>query len=209
MEKGAYWLLSSFINISMNRINNKSAKFLYDEIDARFQNKDITAVSAYINSLEFPLVVEESADRYAPSPTEREKTHLYQKSDTYLDDGTGRVSRGLRGLELLSKLCKGVNPADLFLFNNVIYASTPSAIKTATREKLIEIVVANLGMTYVIESIQTSHPKEVEEFYSLAYTIGYQVRSGTFESDDYKTRVLHLAKRLTYLSTIPNHRNRY
>lgn len=188
--------------------NNNYRRFHYDEIDSRFRTQDITEVAAFINGLTFPLNSDDGNTDYVPDTNERDKDQLYQKTDTYLDDGTGRVSRGLRGLELLSKLCRGVNPADLFLFNNVIYASSPSAIKEADRNKLIEIVIANLGMTYVVQSTMRTHAKETEEFMTLAYTIGYQVKSGIFNPDHYKTRVLRFAKKLTYLSTVANHRNR-
>lgn len=188
--------------------NDNFRRFRYDEIDSRFQTQSITEVAAFINSLTFPINADDVNTDYVPDTAEKDKNQLYQKTDTYLDDGTGRVSRGLRGLELLSKLCRGVNPADLFLFNNVIYASSPSAIKEANRDKLIEIVIANLGMTYVVQSTMGTHVKETEEFMALAYTIGYQVKSGTFNPDQYKTQVLRFAKKLTYLSTVVNNRNR-
>lgn len=169
----------------------------------------MTSIARFIDSLTFPLVSEGSTEPYVPEPIEQNRNQLYNHTDTYLDDGNGRISRGLRGLELLSKLCRGVNPADLFLFNNVIYQSSAPEIKSADRNKLIEIVIANLGMTFVINAAEKSFSKEVDEFKELSYKIGYAVKSGVFDPETYKSTVLRSAKKLTYMATVGRSRYRY
>lgn len=187
-------------------INLQSIRTKYGEIDHRFATGQMSAVVEYINSLTMPLVLDTGTDAYVPEPTEREQNELYNKTDTYLDDGTGRVSKGLRGLELLSKLCKGVNPQDLFLFSNVIYASSPHAVKTANRDGLINIVIANLGMTFVVQGAEAISPSEVMSFKNLCFVIGSDVKSGVLNPEKYKKRVLRYAKKLTLISTLSTQR---
>lgn len=168
----------------------------FEQIDQRFARGQLTAVFEYINSLQFPVNIESSNNGYVPEKPDNERNALYQNSDIYLDSGNGRVSTGLRGLELLSVLCKGVDPSNLFLFNNVIYSSNPRAVKTASRDELIQIIINNLGMTTIVQNAIPTAPNEVERFRLLCYAMGYEVRSGVFKKENYKNRVLIAAKRL-------------
>jgi len=168
----------------------------FEQIDQRFATGRLTSVIEYIDSLKFPLTISTADSGFVAEKPESERTALYQNSDIFLDSGDGRVSKGLRGLELLSRLCKGVDPANLFLFNNVIYSSNPRAVKAADREELISIIVNNLGMLNVLQNAEKIAPGEVEKFRTLCYTIGYEVRSGMFKQENYKSRVLISVKRL-------------
>ena len=168
----------------------------FEEIDQRFARGQLTAVIQYIDSIKFPVNITTSDNGYKAEKPQSERTALYQNSDVFLDSGDGRVSKGLRGLELLSRLCKGIPSSNLFMFNNVIYASTPNDVKNADRERLIEIVIANLGMFNIVQNAETIAPSEVEQFRTLCYTIGYEVRSGNFQKENYKNRVLRLTKKL-------------
>ena len=168
----------------------------YEQIDQRFATGQVLAVTEYINSIKFPVNITTSDDSYIPEKPESEQHALWQNSDVYLDSGEGRVSKGLRGLELLSRLCKGVAPDSLYLFSNVIYYSDAHAVKSASDERLIEIISANLGMNFIEAAAEPIAPGEVTKFKTLCKSIGYQVRSGVFKKEDYKTRVLQSAKKL-------------
>lgn len=168
----------------------------FEEIDQRFARGNMTAVIQYIDSIKFPVNITTSDNGYVAEKPASERTALYQNSDVFLDSGDGRVSKGLRGLELLSRLCRGVPQSNLFMFNNVIYASSPQAVKSANRDRLIEIVIANLGVAAIVENATPIAPGEVENFRTLCHTIGYDVRSGNFQKENYKSRVLRSTKKL-------------
>lgn len=172
----------------------------FEQLDQRFASGNMSAVIKYIDLLSFPLKISTSGDGYTVEPPESEQNQLYQNSDIYLDYGDGRVSRGLRGLELLSKLCKGVDPSDLFMFHNVIYSSTPARVKEASKEELIDIVTDNVGMRYIIDAVRVSPTADVVRFDSLCYTIGMEVKAGTFKRETYHNRMLGVTKKLTILA---------
>lgn len=174
----------------------------FELIDQRFAAGDMSAVTQYIDALQYPLVVKNSSSgSYIVDPPLSEQTQLYQNSDIYLDRGDGRVSRGLRGLELLSKVCKGVNPEDLFMFHNVIYASTPNRIKAASKLELIDIVTDNIGMRYLVDSARkTPTSEDLTKYESLCYRIGTEVKNGVFKRENYSKTMLLLTRRLAVIA---------
>lgn len=169
----------------------------FEEIDQRFVNQSVSAVVRYIDSLKFPVAISQSDNGYIPEKPKSERTALYQNSNVFLDSGDGRVSKGLRGLELLSRLCKGVPAQNLFLFNNVIYSSNPNAVKNANRDELIDIVINNLGLADVTANAVTVAPSLVNNFRDACYQIGYQVRSGNFQKENVESQMLIYAKKLS------------
>ncbi|BBA65498.1 hypothetical protein [Xanthomonas phage XacN1] len=169
----------------------------FEEIDQRFVNQSVSAVVKYIDSLKFPVAISQSDNGYVPEKPKAEQTALYQNSNIFLDSGNGRVSKGLRGLELLSRLCKGVPAQNLYLFNNVIYSSNPNAVKNANREELIDIVVENLGLTDVEANAVTVAPSLVAAFRNACFQIGYQVRSGVFQKENVESQMLVYGKKLS------------
>lgn len=168
----------------------------FEEIDQRFVNQSVSAVVKYIDSLKFPVSVSQSDNGYTPEKPKIEQTALYQNSNIFLDSGNGRVSKGLRGLELLSRLCKGVPSQNLFLFNNVIYTSNPNAVKNANRDELIAIVIDNLGLTDTVANAVLIAPTLVANFRNACYQIGYQVRSGNFQKENVESQMLVYGKKL-------------
>ncbi len=169
----------------------------FEEIDQRFVNQSVSAVVKYIDSLKFPVTISQSDNSYVPEKPKVEQTALYQNSNIFLDSGNGRVSKGLRGLELLSRLCKGVPSQNLFLFNNVIYSSNPNSVKNANRDELINIVIDNLGLTDTAANAIIIAPSLVENFRNSCYQIGYQVRSGVFQKETVESQMLVYGKKLT------------
>lgn len=168
----------------------------FEEIDQRFVNQSVSAVVKYIDSLQFPVAISQSDNSYVPEKPKSEQTALYQNSNIFLDSGNGRVSKGLRGLELLSRLCKGVPSQNLFLFSNVIYSSNPNAVKNANRDELIRIVIDNLGLTDAVNNAVIIAPTLVENFRTVCYQIGYQVRSGLFQKENVESQILVYGKKL-------------
>lgn len=176
---------------------NKRNRNVFQEIDSRFANQSITSVVNFIDSLKFPVNITEGSNPYVPEKPKIEQTALYQNSNVFLDQGQGRVSTGLRGLELLSRMCKGVPYENLFLFNNVIYSSSPNEVLNADREGLIQIVINNLGLADTVINATPVAPDLVARFRNACYQIGYQVRSGTFQKENVQNQMLVYGKKLT------------
>lgn len=180
---------------SLELIRNRT---VFEEIDHRFVNESVTSVARYIDTLRFPIVVSQSqTGSYMPDKPKFEQMALYQNADIYADSGNGRVSDGLRGLELLSRTCKGIPIDNLFMFNNTIHSSSADQVKNASDDQLIQIVIDNLGLTFIMSNAKKVSPSLVEEFRTVCYRIGYQVRSGTFQKEPIQSTVLMYAKKLT------------
>jgi hypothetical protein len=118
----------------------------------------------------------------------------YQYSDILKDRGAGRISSGLKSLDLLSILCSGATPSNLFLFDNVIYSGNVSQIKSATDSELIDIVIANLGMELIVFNLPDT---TTFAFKAKCLNIGKDVKVGYFEISTYNTYILSETKRLT------------
>lgn len=120
----------------------------------------------------------------------------YNYSNILTDGGSGRVSSGLKSLELLSILCSGTEISNLFLFDNVIYVGTVNQFKTYNDDKLTELVIANLGMELIVSELADS---TVEAFRSKCLLMGKDVKVGVFSPDTYRKYIISECKRLTRL----------
>lgn len=125
---------------------------------------------------------------------ERNAKHAdYSYSNILKDYGKGRISDGLKSLELLSTLCSGVNHNDMFLFDRKTYYGTVYDIKNGTQQDLQKIILLNLGMYECI----TNLPIHVTKDYTkLIDEIGSHVKDGTFDINKYRTYILKESKRL-------------
>ena len=124
----------------------------------------------------------------------------YQFSDIITDEGNGRISAGIKSLDLLSILCAGEPPDNLFLFDNVIFAGSVNLIKSANPTELTDIVLKNLGMFTIVNGLANV---TTVEFKDKCLQMGNDVKVGNFFIDKYKTYILSRAKTLTrsYIKT--------
>lgn len=120
----------------------------------------------------------------------------YNYSNILTDGGSGRITSGLKSLELMGILCSGTEVSNLFLFDNVIYVGTISQFKTYNDDKLTELVISNLGMDTIVSELSES---TTEAFRNKCLLMGKDVRVGIFSPDTYKKYILAEAKRLTRL----------
>lgn len=116
----------------------------------------------------------------------------YTHSDILKDYGKGRISKGLRSLELLAVLCSGVNYDDLFLFDRTIYFRDTSAIKNASDLELTTMVLINFGMLECINALPEPTTRDYRE---LCLSIGKSVRDGSYQTEKYKTYIIKESKK--------------
>lgn len=120
----------------------------------------------------------------------------YTLSNILTDSGSGRISQGLDGLELMTKLCDGADASKLFLFDRIIFAGTPSQFRNATDTQLYQLVQENLGMTVVTSVLAET---TTAAFKTRCIVIGKEVRTGAFSPPTHKAFVIAECKRLTKL----------
>ena len=116
----------------------------------------------------------------------------YTHSDILKDYGKGRISKGLRSLELLAVLCSGVNYNDLFLFDRTIYSGDVATIKNSSDLELTTMVLTNFGMLECINALPEPTTKDYRE---LCLAIGKSVRDGSYQTDRYKTYIMKESKK--------------
>lgn len=153
------------------------------EIDELFRNAKIQNTSSSISDVD--------VTRYLNKLNSKQD---YLFSDILKDSGKGRVSTGLRSLELLSRLCAGADQSKLFLFDNVMYVSSPLTVRNASTDELYKIIYTNLGMSDIISNLPES---QLSISRKLFLEIGNLVKSGNFQKENYRFKVLSECKRLT------------
>lgn len=178
---------------------------VYDQIDERFKRGSVPAVVSFITNLTFPLSMSFTGVQALDGIVKNEAERIQYKDDGILYDyGDGRVSKGMRGLELLSKLCKGVANSDLYLFNNVIYSSNPERVAAANDEELSMIVINNLGMFDVVNRASLVANSAVEEYKRLCTRVGYAVRSGVYKKDLFAAQLRRQSRNLVLIAARAN-----
>lgn len=120
----------------------------------------------------------------------------YNFSAILTDRGDGRISAGLKSLELLAIIRSGVNQASLFMFDNVIYVGNYSSFNTSDEKALTNIVIANLGMDIVISSLDDDKTATLR---NTCLKIAKLVKSGDYTKDKYSDTVRAECKRLVRL----------
>lgn len=117
----------------------------------------------------------------------------YQYSNILVDNGSGRITSGLKSLELLSILCSGTSPQNLFLFDNIIYYGTVNDFKTKNDVDLIKIIIENLGMTAVINNLPSNI---TQEYKNICLKIAKLVKTGSYTADKYSAYIKTNSKKL-------------
>lgn len=113
-----------------------------------------------------------------------------------IDDGNARIKSGLKSLELLSILRSGTSPQNLFLFDNVIYVGSPVDFETSNEERLVSIVVQNLGMALVVDTLAE---ETTERFRGVCLKIAMLVKTGKYNSSMYSEYIIKESRRLVKL----------
>lgn len=178
---------------------------IYDQIDERFTRGSVPAVISFVQNLTFPISMSYTGVEGLESSVKNDADRVRYKDDGILYDyGEGRVSKGMRGLELLSKLCKGVANNDLYLFNNVIYSSSPELVFAANDEELTWIVINNLGMFDIVNRASSVTSSLVNDYKALCLRIGSSVRSGIYRKDLYAAQLRRQSRNLVSIAIRAN-----
>ncbi len=129
-----------------------------------------------------------TSTRFEATPiTEQDSTKDYLFSDILADVGRGKISTGLKSLELLSIIRTGTQPSNLFLFDNKIVYGTAASFNTAVSTDLVDIILKNIGMYDIINNIEG---EIYHVYFSLAYGITPSLFvSSTVSGDSFLTRV--------------------
>ena len=117
-------------------------------------------------------------------------------SGILLDRGNGRVSKGLKSLELLALLCSGVDPSTLFLFDSVIYAGRASDFFNGSDEQLLNLVLINIGID---DSLKAIDNESFNTFKTTCLNIGKMVKSGDYTSDKFASYIRRECKNIINL----------
>lgn len=124
------------------------------------------------------------------------KPQDYSYSNILYDRGNGRITSGLRSLNLLSILCSGTTPQNLFLFDSVVYSGSVHQFKTGTDTALINLVIANLGMETIVINLPES---STTAFKDKCLKMGKDIKVGGFIVETYRQYTLAECKKLTKL----------
>lgn len=112
------------------------------------------------------------------------------------DNGTGRIYEGLRSLEMMSRVIRGVSESSVSLFNETIIDSTPSVMRTASSAKSIEIISKNLGVFDVLDYAKSVSSPEVARYEAFALRINRKIKAGSFKTDEHLAEALLRVKAL-------------
>jgi hypothetical protein len=112
------------------------------------------------------------------------------------DRGTGRIYDGLKSLESMSRVIRGIGAGSTTMFDSNIIAYTPNDMKTASIDVAIVIVHANLGLSNIYPYAKAMGLQEVAAYDKFAATIARQVRAGGFKTEDHITEALLRVKNL-------------
>ena len=106
------------------------------------------------------------------------------------DRGNGRIYDGLKSLEAMARMIRGIGSSSTTMFDSNIIAYTPNDMKTASMELAIVIVHANLGLKDIYSYAKSIGLPEIAAYDTLAASIARQVRSGGFRTEDHITEAL-------------------
>lgn len=110
----------------------------------------------------------------------------YNYSNILIDNGTGRISAGLKSLELQSIIRSGTEPSNLFLFDNIIFYGTALDYDTTDEQRLIDLVLYNIGMKTIIDSLSDA---TTSEYKNICLKISKLVRTGNYQSTMYASYI--------------------
>jgi hypothetical protein len=112
------------------------------------------------------------------------------------DRGTGRVYEGLKSLELMSRVIKGLSATAVTLFDNKIIAFSAEDMRASNDTAAIDIINSNLGMKEVYDFAKNANASEVVRYNVFVSKIARQIKAGGFKTEDHLTEALVRVKAL-------------
>lgn len=167
------------------------------EITEKFFNRDDSGM----NLREFTdnLIAQETRNGSVGVKATSVQDFVINGQDVYRflsDTGNGRIYEGLKSLELMSRVIKGVSLTSVSLFDNKIIAFTPDDIRNATMEDAMVIVNTNIGIKDVYDFAKAANSKEITRYDEFISRIAREVRAGGFITENHITEALIRVKAL-------------
>lgn len=151
-----------------------------------------TEIQKLYNRLKRESTIE--SDTLIPlSPDVRTPQNDYLYSDVLSDSGHGKISKGLKSLEMLSIIRTGTHPSSLFLFDNKVIYGTSNTFNTTSKVELIDTVLKNIGMYDIIRAMPDD---EFTQYKDVCFKIALKVKSGTYTSDLYAAYIKSESKKI-------------
>jgi hypothetical protein len=174
------------------------------EISDKFFNRDGEAQT--LTEFADALIAEETKNGDVGINVTSQQDFMVNGTNVYpylTDRGTGRVYDGLKSLELMSRVIKGVSLKSASLFDAKIIAFTPEDMKGASDEVARTIVNSNLGLKEVYEFARVSRSKELAAYDIFIKKIVRQIKAGGFRAEDHITEALVRVKALVKTTINP------
>lgn len=112
------------------------------------------------------------------------------------DNGNGRIYDGLKSLETMSRIIRGVGEGLETLFDNKILSHTVDDMVAADIAGAVRIVNANLGLTEILVYARSKNVQQLKDFETFATRIAKDVKTGTFRTEPYLAEALLRIKSL-------------
>lgn len=167
------------------------------EISEKFFNRDDAGQT--LSEFTSALIAQESQNSDVGVKATSPQDFVVNGQNVYQflnDRGTGRIYDGLKSLELMSRIIRGVSIAASSLFDATIIAFTPDDMKNASMAGAADIVIANLGLKEVYVYAKNQNSPEIAAFDVFVARIARQVKAGGFKTEDHITEALVRVKAL-------------
>lgn len=140
-------------------------------------------------------------NNYKPEPTAAvtayQTFYAQVKTGSYLaylnDTGEGRISSGLKSLEAITKVLKGVPASAMVLFDQIIYTN-PYIFRESDNDESIIEVIENLGLAQFVIPAGLVSKNVVIDINELSLRISKDVKSGVFTFNKYLNETLRKSK---------------
>lgn len=170
------------------------------EISDKFFSRDVNTktLTEFANS----LIAQENKIVSVNVPVTSAEEYKINGEDVYrflTDSGNGRVYDGLKSLEVMSRIIRGVGESLETLFDNKIISHSAEDMKTASIEGAVRIVNANLGLDSILAYARSKKSIALDEYDEFVTRIARDVKTGVFKTEAYLPEALLRIKSLIKL----------
>ena len=167
------------------------------EISDKFFNRDDAGQT--LTEFTTALIADETKNGDVGIKSISQQDFVVNGQDVYRflsDRGNGLVYDGLKSLELMSRIIRGVSIESAALFDSTIIAFSPDDMKQASMETASIIVIANLGLKDVYDYAKAANSSEIAAFDAFVLKVARRVKSGGFKTDEHIGEALVRVKAL-------------
>lgn len=167
------------------------------EISDKFFNRDDAGMT--LTEFTTKLIADETKNGDVGIKLTSPQDYIVNGQDVFRflsDRGNGRIYDGLKSLEVMSRIIKGVSVTSASLFDNEIIAFTAEDMRNASMETAMVIVNSNIGIKEVYDFAKSVNSSEIEGYDAFITKIARQVRAGGFKTEDHLSEALVRVKSL-------------